>query len=101
MRASFAAFGLVAVCCALTGCAPQQDACAASGYDQNVCADEQSRRAAAIAILGNMRQNQPAPYQLPMPQAPQPYYMPPIQTSPVTHCNSTPNYAGGFSTTCQ
>ncbi len=77
---------------ALGGCAPREDACAASGYNQNVCADEQSRRAAALSILGNMRAQQPAPYQVPMPQT---YY------PPQTSCTSMPNGAGGFYTTCQ
>jgi len=100
MRSTILAFSAICSCAALGGCnnAPQQDACAASGYDQNVCADEQSRRAAALGFLAGMRQNQPAPYQLPPVQ---PYYVPPPPVSHTTQCNSTPNYAGGFSTTCQ
>ncbi len=80
---------------ALAGCAPREDACQASGYDPGVCAGEQSRRAAALAILGGMRQQQP--YQLPMPQQPAPYQIP---VQPQTHCTSMPNGAGGFYTNC-
>jgi hypothetical protein len=80
----------MAVVCiiASSGCAPRQDACAASGYDQNVCADEQNQRDAVIRILGGQH-----PYQLPMPQN----YAPQRQS----YCTSLPNGAGGFYTTCQ
>ncbi len=84
-QASF--FALLAV--SGVGCAPQQDACASSGYDPNVCADEQSRRAAVASFLLN--RPQPQPYVLPMPQAP--------QQTPVRNCNSLPNGTGGYYTT--
>jgi hypothetical protein len=89
MRAYSLSFSMAALCtAALSGCAPRQDACAASGYDPNVCADEQNQRNAALSILGAQH-----PYQLPMPQN----YARPRQT----YCTSLPNGAGGFYTTCQ
>jgi hypothetical protein len=98
-------YKLEAAWCLLVGTAgcqqePQMDACASSGYDQGVCADEQSRRAAAAAFLGGYMQQrpasfQPAPYQAPV------YQLPQIPVPRTTQCNSTPNYTGGFSTTCQ
>jgi hypothetical protein len=91
-------FGASMLCVlALGGCAPRVDACAASGYDPAVCADEQSRRAAAIAILGAMRSSQPPAYQLPMPQT----YTPQLYVPHQAQCTSVPNGAGGFYTTCQ
>jgi hypothetical protein len=61
-------YKLEAAWCLLVGTAgcqqePQMDACASSGYDQGVCADEQSRRAAAAAFLGGYMQQRPASFQ--------------------------------------
>ena len=80
---------------ALSACAPQRNACADSGYNQNVCADEDRRRAAALAAYGMMQQQpayQPVPYQVQQPFQ--------LQTRSPTNCTSMPNGVGGFYTSC-